>query len=230
MKKLTKSEIACNVTLILALVFTAIHILVLTLNLFAVTKFTFPKNFNYIVAYVLTIVCLSLYIFGFFIARLKRMSFPTWLRIFFYVAFFLFTNVYYILGLFDNIIAAIAFYAYLGFLVSVVSVSVFYNTQKDDKNRLKSSNKFISVSVLMYSVALSTFVQLAISIIKVIFFNKAATSTLVYFVAAASSMIVVSVALAIAYYISLRNKKIFINSCLVKFKRKTVSAKASKES
>lgn len=229
MKRLTRSELACNLTLVAVLLASAAHILILTLNLFGVTNFTLPNGFNYIVAYVLVAICLTLYILGFFVARIKRMTFPAWLRIFFYVALFLFTNVYYILGLFFTIIGTIIFYAYLGFLVSVVSVSIFYHSQKDDKNRLKSTYKFITLSVLCYSVAFSTCVQFVISIVKVIFFNNDITANLLFYVISIASMMVVSIGLAIAYYVSLKKSKKFINSCLVKFTKKATVKKSIKE-
>lgn len=229
MKKLSKSEVGCNITLSAVLVATAIHILVLTLNLFGITNFSTPKNFNYIFAYVLTIICLALYIFGFSISKFKRIVFPAWLRIFFYIAFFLFTNIYYVLGLFTNLIAIIVFYAYIGFLISVLSVSIFYNTQKDDKNRLKSTNRFISLSVFCYSIAFATFAQFLISAVKVIFFGSAETTTLSVYVISTLAMLVVISALSIAFFVSLKKTKKFINACLVKYTMRVVVKKPVKE-
>lgn len=229
MKNHNKSEILCNVTLSAVLVATAIHILILTLNLFGVTNFGVPKNFNYIFAYVLTVICLGLYIFGFAISKFKRMVFPAWLRIFFYIAFFLFTNVYYFMGLFTKAGTIILFYAYIGFLISILSVSIFYNTQKDEKNRLKSTNKFISLSVFCYSVAFSTIVQFIISLVKVIFFGNAATSVLSVYVISIASMLTIISALSIAFYVSLRKSKKFINACLVKYTMRVVVKKPIKE-
>lgn len=229
MKKISKPELACTLTLSGVLVATVVHIILITLNLFGVTNFNVPTDFNYIFAYILTIVCLALYIFGFFVARLKKIIFPAWLRILFYVAFFLFTNVYYILGLFDNLIALAAFYAYIALLINVLSVSIFYNTQKDEKNRLKSSNRFIVLSVFCYSIAFSTFAEFIISAVKVIFFKTAATTTLLAYVISISSMLVVNIALAVAFLISLKKTKKFINACLVKYTVKVLVKKTVKE-
>ena len=229
MKKLTKLELACNLTLIGVLVATAIHILLLTLNLVGITNFAVPDGFSYIFAYILTIICLTLYIFGFFVARWKRIYFPLWLRIMFYAAFFLFTNVYYILGLHTKMWSIILLYAYLSFLICVLSVSVFYNTQKDEKNRLKATNRFITISVFLYSVALSTFVQFLISFFKVAFFKTAVNSTLLISVVSTATMIIVSIATVTAFYLSLSKTKKFINSCLVKFTVKRIVKKSVKE-
>ena len=216
MKKITKNEFACNLTLSFALFFTAIHLLLVSFNLFGISHFSVPENFSYIKAYILSLSCLALYIFGFSISKFKKILFPSWLRIMFYIAFFLFTNTYYIAGLYYTKIGIVIFYAYIAFLINILSVSVFYNVQKDEKNRLKASNKFITFSVLCYSLAFSTIVQFAISAVKVIFFKKALTSTLLYFVISMSSMLVINIALFIAFYISLKNTKKFINACLVK--------------
>lgn len=216
MKKITKNEFACNLTLSFALFFTAIHLLLISFNLFGITSFSVPENFSYVTAYILSLCCLALYIFGFSISKFKSMVFPSWLRIMFYIAFFLFTNTYYLAGLYLNKIGLIIFYAYIAFLINVLSVSIFYNAQKDEKNRLKASNKFITFSVLCYSLAFSTIVQFVISAVKVLFFKAGFSSTLLYFVISMSAMIVVNIALFIAFYISLKKTKKFINACLVK--------------
>ena len=201
MKKISRPELACTLTLSGVLVATVVHIILITLNLFGVTNFNVPANFNYIFAYILTIVCLALYFFGFFVAKFKKVIFPAWLRILFYIAF----------------------------LINVLSVSIFYNAQKDDKNRLKSSNKFIVLSVFCYSVAFSTFAEFIISAVKVIFFKSAATTTLLAYVISVSSMLVVNIALAVAFLISLKKTKKFINACLVKYTVKVLVKKSVKE-
>lgn len=226
MRRLTKIELACNLTLVSVLLATIVHIIVLTLNLFGVMSFGIPNGFSYIFAYILTLVCLALYILGFFVARLKKMTLPVWLRICFYIAFFLFTNVYYILGLYQTIVGTIILFAYIGFLISIISVSIFYNAQKDDKNRLKSTYKFISLSVLCYGVAFTTFIEFLITLVKVLFFKTDASATLLFDVVGVASMIITHTILTIAYYISLKKNKKFINSCLIKFK-KTETVKKS---
>lgn len=216
MKKITKNEFACNLTLSFALFFTGVHLLLISFNLFGISNFSVPENFNYVTAYILALCCLALYIFGFSISKFKSVVFPAWLRIMFYIAFFLFTNTYYMAGLYLTKVGLIIFYAYFAFLINILSVSIFYNIQKDEKNRLKASNKYITFSVLCYSLAFSTIVQFLISAVKVIFFKTALTTTLLYFVISMASMIVVNIGLYIAFYISLKNTKKFINACLVK--------------
>ena len=216
MKKITKNEFACNLTLSFALFFTAVHLLLVSFNLFGISSFAVPENFSYVTAYILSLCCLALYIFGFSISKFKSIVFPSWLRIMFYVAFFLFTNTYYLAGLYLNKIGIVIFYAYIAFLINILSVSIFYNVQKDEKNRLKASNKFITFSVLCYSLAFSTIVQFVICAVKIFFFEAGITSTLSYFVLSMSAMLVVNIALYIAFLVSLKKTKKFINACLVK--------------
>ena len=161
-----KKDLYSNITLISVLVFSSIHLLILTLNLFGATSLAFPENFNYIFAYFLVILCLALYILAFLVSDLKRWHIPTWLKVMFFVAFFVFTNVYYITGAFANIFAVVLMFIYLGFLINVVSVSIFYNAQKDEKNRLKASQKYIVTSVFMYSVAISCMLEFLSVLVK----------------------------------------------------------------
>lgn len=217
MKKFTKNDFACNLTLSFALFFTAVHLIILSFNLFGISNFSVPENFSYVLAYILSLCCLALYIFGFSISKIKNMVFPAWLRIMFYIAFFLFTNTYYLSGLYQTLIGIIIFYAYIAFLINIISVSVFYNVQKDEKHRLKASPTFITVSVLCYSLATSAVVLFLVSAVKVIFFKSLATTTLLCFVVSMTSMIVVNIGLFIAFFLSLKKTKKFINACLVKY-------------
>ena len=99
-----REDLLCNVTLICTLSFSVIHLLILTLNLFGVTRFVFHENFNYIVAYILVVASLALYVFGFYIYKFARLYIPAWFRMLFYIAFYLFTNIYYILGWFNALV------------------------------------------------------------------------------------------------------------------------------
>lgn len=211
-----KKDLACNIALIVVLVFTAVHLLVLSLNLFGVTALTFAKGFNYVVAYILVVACLALYILAFFVVRLKNWLFPVWLRIVFYVAFFLFTNTYYILGLYQTILGLIIFYAYLSFIVNILCVTVFYNVQKDENNKLKTSKNYITTSVFLYSVAINSIILLLISIFKAFVFAAYVYSTLSAMVVELSVMTLVCVIMAVIFYLSLSKNKTFINGCLIK--------------
>lgn len=216
-----KKDLACNITLILVLVATAVHVLVITLNLFGATSFKFAEGFNYIAAYVLVVLCLLLYCLGFLISRQKRVAFPSWLRILFYIAFFVFTNIYHLFGLYNNIIALAFCFMYIAFLVNIVSVSVFYNVQKDDKNKLRTSKKFIISSVFFYSVGALFVIEFLSAAIKLFIFPNAVLSNLPAMLVELSAGLFVSIIMLIMFDLSLSKTKTFINACLVKYLNET---------
>lgn len=211
-----KKDLACNISLISVLTFTLVHILILTLNLFGVINLKLHIEFNYLVAYALVIVCLALYIFGFFVSKFKNLSIPSWFRILFYVAFFLFTNTYYIAGLYHSIVAKVFLFAYIAFLINIISLSAFFNIQKDEKNRLKSTATFLITSVFMYSVATCALFQFVISIVKALAFPSYEFSTLLVFVVEMSAMLLVTIITTIVMSMSLKRSKALINACLIK--------------
>ena len=212
-----KEDLLCNITLICTLSFTCIHLLLLTLNLFGVTRFVLHENFNYIVAYILVIASLALYVFGFYLYRFSNMYIPTWFRMLFYIAFYLFTNVYYILGCFNHLLGLIFFFAYVAFLMSIASLSIYFNSQKDEKNKLKIAPKSLLSSVYFYSIAGNALLQFIINLVKVIFFKTYKLSTLTVYLAEFGTMIGVATIVIILFAISLSKSKTFINACLIKF-------------
>lgn len=224
-----KKDLACNITLISVLTFSIVHILLLTLDLFGVTNFNTPDYFNYIVAYVLVVLCLGLYVFGFFITRFKGLTFPVWFRIMFYIAFFLFTNTYYITGWFANIYAVIFLFAYISLLVNILSLSIFYNVNKDEKNRLKTPANYLIASVFFYSVAINAIIQFIINIFKAFLFSEFVLSTLTAVVVEFATMLLVSIIVAIVFNKSLNGSKTIVNACLIKtYKDNTVKRSVKK--
>ncbi len=223
-----KKDLACNISLIVVLVFTAIHLLLLTLNIFGVTNFNLYPSFNYIIAYVLVIVCLALYILSFFTCYLTRIEFPAWLRIVFYVALFLFTNTYYICNAFNNIFGEVFLFAYVAFLISITSVSVFYNVQKDDNYKLKASKEFITTSVFFYSLGADFIILTIVSIIKAFAFGGEFAS-LVAAVVELCTMLLVTIVMSVVFDLSLAKSKKFINACLVKTKIREKTPKSAKQ-
>ena len=211
-----REDLLCNITLICTLSFTCIHLLLLTLNLFGVTRFGLNYGFSYIVAYILVIASLALYIFGFYIYRFSNLYVPAWFRMLFYIAFYLFTNVYYILGWFSSLLGLIFFFAYVSFLMCIISLSIYFNTQKDDKNKLKIAPRSLISSVFFYSIAGNAMLQFVINLIKVIFFKSYKLATLSVYLVEFGTMIAVSVAVSIIFAISLARSKTLINSCLIK--------------
>jgi len=211
-----RDDLACNITLIAVLTFTCVYLLILTLNLFGVSHIVFHENFNYIVAYILAIVCLALYVFGFYTYKFSKIYMPSWFRILFYVAFFLFTNIYYIFNLYSVMIGLIFFFAYLAFLTCIISLSVYFNTQKDDKNKLKIQPKSLITSVFCYSIALNALLQFVINLVKVVAFGSYKFTTLSAYLIEFGTMIGVCVLVCVIFSLSLHGTKTLINGCLIK--------------
>lgn len=224
-----KKDLACNITLISVLSFTLIHLLILTLNLFGVTELNFHEDFSYLVAYILVIVCLLLYIAGFFISKSKGLVIPAWFRMLFYIAFYLFTNVYHICGFYHNIYTIILFFAYVAFLVNIIALSVFYNVQKDEKNRLKSTSKFLITTVFFYASAINALIQFAINMFKAFIVPKYEFATLMTFVVEMSTMLLVTIVMTIIFSASLKKSKTLINGCLIKVGNNTPSTRTAKQ-
>ena len=141
---------------------------------------------------------------------------PAWFRMLFYIAFYLFTNVYYILNWFNTIVGLIFFYAYISFLACIISLSIYFNTQKDDKNKLKISPKSLITSVFFYAIAGNAIVQFVVNLVKIIAFPNYQFSTLPIYIAEFGTMIAVTAIVTIAFSMSLARSKTFINACLIK--------------
>lgn len=215
--KSLKKDLACNISLIVVLMFTFIHLLLLTFNLFNVTSFALPEYFNYIFAYVLVGISLLFYILSFLYSAKINFDFPSWLKIMFYFAFFMFTNTYYILGWFEKIWAIIILFVYVSFIISIASLSIFYNAQKDEGNRLKASAKFIISSTALYSLGFQFVLMFLVQTLKVIAFGSSVNAVLKMFVIESASMIGVTIIVSIIFYLSLIHNKSLINACLVRY-------------
>lgn len=217
MKKLTfKQDLMCNITLICTLVLSGIHLLLLTLNLFGATHFELYSSFNYAIAYILVIASLVLYICGFYVYHYSRIYMPAWFRMLFYIAFFLFTNVYYILNWFNSLVGLIFFYAYISFLACIISLSIYFNSQKDEKNKLKIASKSLITSVFFYSIAGNAMVQFVVNLVKIIAFPNYEFSTLPTYIIEFGTMISMTAIVTVAFALSLAGTKKFINACLIK--------------
>ena len=106
------------------------------------------------------------------------------------------------------------FYVYLSIVLTILSISIFYNVQKDEKNVVKSSNKFTAVSTFTYSTSMFLIIETLISLVKVIF--KATENALTVFLINSSVAILVSLIISVIFYFSLSRNKKFINACLVR--------------
>ena len=208
-----------TILLYTVLAFSVIHSLFLILSLFSVVPMPFLEkiNFNYVTAFVLVGVSLLLYVGFMFIEKSKKLVIPEWFKDVFYVGFFIFTNIYYLFGLYSNIASLIVFYIYLALVLNIISLSIFFNIQKSETNVLKTTTTYTVFTTFTYSVALFAMIETVISAFKIIFFNKSVFTSLNSLVINMCTGVLVSLIFALAFALSLTKKKKFIKKCLIKY-------------
>lgn len=195
------------------------YLLVLTLGLFNVFELTAiaGKSFNYIVAYVVLLVALAIYILFMFAEKWRSWIVPAWLKSLFFVAFFVFTNVYYFFGLYQTLAGIIVFDVCFASLMNIVAVSLFYNTQKDAKNAVKTTEKFLCFSTFSYALAGGVFYQVISLAIRIIAKSTGIFASIALVVTELCIFIAVSLLFSLFFALSMKNKRKFVNACLVKF-------------
>ena len=207
------------IVLILSLALSVAHLVLLFLGVFGVLvpSWLIESNFNYLLAFCLLALNLILDIVFLVIEKHKLLEIPEWFRVVFFIGFFIFTNVYYYFGLYNLIYTVIILYVYLAVVLSIASISIFYNVQKDDRNIVKSNNKFACVSTFTYSTSMFLIIETAVIAVKIIFgMNTASTSTM--FLINSCVAILVSLVISIIFYLSLSRTKRLVNACLIKLK------------
>ena len=208
-----------TILLYTVLAFSVIHSVFLLLSLFSVVPMHFLEdvNFNYVTAFVLVGICLLLYIALMFIEKFRKLVIPEWFKDVFYVGFFVFTNIYYLFGLYSNIFTLIVFYVYLAFVLNIVSLSIFFNVQKTEHNVLKTTTTYTVFTTFAYSVALFAMIETVISAFKLIFNPASVFATLSSLVVNMCTGVFVSLVFALLFALSLSKKKRLINKCLIKY-------------
>jgi len=204
------------IVLSISLALTVAYLVVLFLGVFGVLvpSWMITSNFNFLLAFCLAALNLILVIVFMVIEKHKLLEIPEWFRVVFFIGFFVFTNVYYYFGLYNIIYTEMLFYIYLSVVLSILSISIFYNVQKNEKNVVKSNNKFAAVSTFTYSTSMFLIIETAITLVKVIF--KATEKALTVFLINSTVAILVSLIISIIFYFSLIRDKKIINACLVR--------------
>lgn len=201
------------------LLFSVVHLVFLMLSLFNVLPMPHLDNikFNYVVAFVLLGLCLLLYILFMFIEKSKKLNIPEWFKDVFYIGFFVFTNIYYLFGLYSTIAGLVVFYVYLAFVLNIISLSIFFNVQKSDTNVLKTTTTYTTFTVFAYAVAMFAMLETIISAFKLILGASAELSTLSMVILNMCIGVLVSLIFAIMFALSLTKSKKFINKCLIRY-------------
>ena len=206
------------ITLICSLALSVIQLVILFLGVFGVLVPTWhiSTNFNYLVAFCLVIVNFILDIVFMAIENKKLLDIPEWFRVVFFVGFFVFTNIYYYFNLYSLIYTEIIFYIYLAAVLSVLSISIFYNVQKDETRVAKTTNKYAAVSTFTYSTSIFLIIETIVSAVKVLINGGTVTSGLTMFLINSCVVLLVSLIFSILFYLSLAKSKKLINACLIK--------------
>lgn len=194
-------------------------LVVLALGLFNVFNLTAiaGSTFNYIWAFVIVLVGLGLYILFLLAEKWRNWIVPVWFKCLFFIAFFVFTNVYYLFGLYHTVAGIIVFDICLASLLNIAAVSLFYNTQKDAKNAVKTTDKFLCFSTFCYAITGAVVYQVISLLVKVISKTKGILATLSLVVTELSIFIAVSLLFALLFALSMKGKRKFVNACLVKY-------------
>lgn len=225
-----KNQKPSFITLSLSLALSVVHLVILFLGIFGVIvpSWQINTNFNYLISFCLIAVNFILVIVFMAIEKLKVLSIPEWFRVVFFVGFFVFTNIYYYFNLYNIIYTEILFYIYLATVLSILSISIFYNVQKDDKGMVKSNNKFACISTFTYSTSIFLIIETIVTAIKIISSNGNVTNGLMIFLINSSVAILVSLIISIIFYFSLSKTKRIVNRCLIKINSKVEEAEDNK--
>ena len=213
---MTKSKKPSLIVLSLSLGLSVCFLILLTLGLFGIVVPSWIKNgnFNFLVGYIFIALNLILDIIFMIIETKKKLVIPEWFRVVFFIGFFIFTNVYYYFRLFSIVYTEILFYIYLATVLSVLSISIFFHVQKDEKNVAKVNNKYAAVSTFTYATSMFLIIETLITAIKVISSSNLQNGLLLFLINSCIT-ICVNLIFATIFYFSLTKKKKFINACLV---------------
>ncbi|MBQ7452842.1 MAG: hypothetical protein IJS68_01075 [Clostridia bacterium] len=202
--------------LIGALALSGLYFIFLLLGLFNVLKISaiLPETFNYLMAFAIIIACLALYSLALFIETHNRLEVPVWIACSFYIAFFIFTNIYYLFGLYSNTYFSLFFYVVLGVLVSILSLSIYFNCLKDEAGLLKNRVHFTGFILFAISTTLSVIFKLVVMFIK--FVCNVGVNLTLETIITFGILLLISTIFAICFDLSIGGKKTFANACLIK--------------
>ncbi len=195
-----------------------VHLLFLLLGLFNVLtpEWLTRSSFNYVVAFVLVGLCMVFYICLMIIEKRGKLIIPTWFKAVLYIGFYVFTNIYYYFGLYGQLAGLIVFYLYLGLVLNIIALALFFNTQKTENNVLKATTTFTVVTTFCYAVAGGALIETIVSALKLLIANDSIFASLSMFIIDMCLMVLVSILFAIAFSLSLSKSKTLINNCLIK--------------
>ena len=173
-------------------------------------------HFNYIAALIIDIVGILFYVGFVFVEKIRNLTIPEWFKVLFYIAFLVFTNVYYLFSWYHTIAGLIVFAVYIAVLFNILAVSLFYNTQKDAKNVVKTTDRFLVFSCFAYAGLMTLVYQLISVLVKLLSNSTDVIASLAMIVSEMSVMLFVGFVFALLFAISLKRTRRLVNACLIK--------------
>jgi len=156
------------------------------------------------------------------IEKKKLLIIPEWFRVEFFIGFLIFTVVYYYFNLFNYLLTKIVLYVYLATVLSILSISIFFNVHKNDKNVAKTSNAYAGISTFTYATSMFLLIETVVTAIKIIINGSNIANGLSLFLIKSCTCIFVCLMFALAFYISLSKTKKFVNACLIQTRKEQI--------
>ena len=108
------------------------------------------------------------------------------------------------------------FAVYIAVLFNILAVSLFYNTQKDAKNVVKTTDRFLVFSCFAYAGLMTLVYQLISVLVKLLSNSTDVIASLAMIVSEMSVMLFVGFVFALLFAISLKRTRRLVNACLIK--------------
>ena len=164
-------------------------------------------------SFVTSLILTFIYMILTILENKNLISFPQWLKICFYLFLAIAIVIYPFFGLYTIKAYSILICISTGLILSILSVSFFYNYLKDSNKQVKAKPSIVLVFSTIFSLSLSFVIKLFSYLIRLMFnyplqtFGDVALDVLYIFLGA--------IVLNLMFYMSLKGNKKFINNCLI---------------
>lgn len=172
---------------------------------------------NFLLTFSMIVIATVIYLLLMYFER-GRLKYPEWFKCFVIVSVLVFFLVYPFFGLYTIIYFDIIFNTVLGFLLSIVGVSIFYNYLRSDKNNLRARPVMVVFFSFMFATTIAVIIELIEALVNIIQKSSSiiASGDLIDICVILGSSLIIN----ILFYISLRKEKVIINGCLITNERK----------
>lgn len=174
---------------------------------------------NFLLAFIMIIITTLLYLFLLYFEKSKY-ELPEWFRCVIITFIYIFTIIYTMFNLYNYFAFSIVFYAVIGFILSIIAISIFYNYLKDSKNILKISPFMVFLFGLCFAVTIGVLIQLVVILTKDLNQLKTASAPVYLDFYINLGMITLSSIISnFVMYMSLKKSKKLINASIIYSKK-----------